>query len=162
MFAMCQMVAHGKETMFDVCPSSSARYPPPPPKKKSLTCALFSSRQRFIVCNTRQTLPSDCPPSVSHGPSLFFYHVSSLSHGKTSLCVHNLAVGKDKIHRARVCRVYFAMSNTRQSLCRVLFRFCRVRQPHESGSGTSLTRSFTRGIHSFLQQASQNRLVLFS
>lgn len=39
---------------------------------KSLPCALLSSRQRFTVCNTRQTLPSGYPTSVSRRQSLFF------------------------------------------------------------------------------------------
>jgi hypothetical protein len=105
---------------------------------KSLPCALLSSRQRFTVCNTRQTLPSGYPTSVSHRQSLFFRRVSSLTHGKASPCAKNLAVCKGKVRRGVVCRVFFAVSNTRQSLRRVLLRLCRVREAHgeppESGS----------------------------
>jgi len=45
-------------------------------------------------------------------------------------CGHNLAVNKSKIHRERVCRVFFAVSNTRQSLRHVRFGLCRVRHAY--------------------------------
>jgi len=68
---------------------------------KSLPCALLSSRQS----------PSVKP--VSHHPSPFFRRMSSLTHGKASPCADNLAVSKGKVRRGIVCRVLFAVSNTR-------------------------------------------------
>jgi hypothetical protein len=135
------MVAHGKDQAHgkpSFQENSKIFY-------KSLPCALISSRQRFTVCNTRQTLPSGYPTSVSRRQSLFFRRVSSLTHGKASPCAKNLAVCKGKVRRGVVCRVFFAVSNTRQSLRRVLLRLCRVREAHgeppESGSMGTKPRS---------------------
>ena len=73
----------------------------------------------------RQVVPCCLLPSVT-----FFCRVSSLTHGKASPCAHNLVMSIDKVHRGRVCCVFFVMSNTWQSLHRVLFGLCRVRQAH--------------------------------
>jgi len=47
-------------------------------------------------------------------------------------------VSKGKVYRGRICRVFFAVSNTRQSLRRERFGLCRVPQAHgkapQSGS----------------------------
>ena len=84
-----------------------------------------------LLCATHDKLCRQAvlPPSpdVRH---IFFCRVSSLTHGKASLCAHNLAVSKGKVHRRRVCRLFIAVSNTWQNLRRVLFRLCRVRQAH--------------------------------
>ena len=76
------------------------------------------SNTGLAVClhgDTRQTLPlGRLSPFV-----IFFCRVSRLTHDKVSPCVHNLTVSKSRVHRERVCHVFFAVSNTRQSLRRV-------------------------------------------
>jgi len=73
-------------------------------------------RRGFAVC-----------PTLTHDKHC---RVSRLTYGKASSCDHNLTVSKGKFHRERVCRVFFAVSNTRQSLRHVRFGLCRVRQAH--------------------------------
>jgi len=53
-------------------------------------------------------------------------------------CARRLAHGKNGLHRQLLCRALFAVRSARQSLCRVLWAFCRVPEAHgkapESGS----------------------------
>jgi hypothetical protein len=101
---------------------------------------------RFGVCrvpnpNTWQTLKLCRVPARWHTANpavklstavchLFFYRLSRLIHGKASPCTYNLAVSKGKVHRKRIYRVFFAVSNTRQNLLHIRFGFCRVRLAH--------------------------------
>ena len=82
-------------------------------------------------------LPCDQPWNTANIETLPY--ACMVTHGKTCRqavhhfflpCAHNLAVSKSKVHRRRVCRVFFAVSNTRQSLRCVRYGLCRVHQAH--------------------------------
>jgi hypothetical protein len=65
------------------------------------------------VCMVTHDKPCRLPPFVI----FFFYRVSRLTHDKVSPCVHNLAVSKSRVHRERVCHVFFAVNNTGLAVC---------------------------------------------